>query len=155
MSQLVDLMQLLDVAHLLDYWPTWGVLVFAFPWAFCKSVGGARGAERTALGGLEDRVSALGGRLVIESPPGRAREYVRSCPYATSLNSEQVRALNRVVPSLWRMGGAPRPDCDSPAFASERQRQSSSPCRFRAIASSRSLLIRSRSLACERPTRME
>jgi hypothetical protein len=36
MSQLVDLMQLLDVAHLLDYWPTWGVLVFAFPWAFCK-----------------------------------------------------------------------------------------------------------------------
>jgi signal transduction histidine kinase len=33
-------------------------------------VGGARGGERTGLGGLEDRVSALGGRLLLESPPG-------------------------------------------------------------------------------------
>jgi signal transduction histidine kinase len=33
-------------------------------------VGGARGGDSTGLGGLEDRVSALGGRLVLESPPG-------------------------------------------------------------------------------------
>ncbi len=33
-------------------------------------VGGARGDHTSGLGGLEDRVSALGGRLVLESPPG-------------------------------------------------------------------------------------
>jgi signal transduction histidine kinase len=33
-------------------------------------VGGARGGPGTGLGGLEDRVSAVGGRLVLESPPG-------------------------------------------------------------------------------------
>jgi signal transduction histidine kinase len=33
-------------------------------------VGGAQGAYGTGLGGLEDRVSALDGRLVVESPPG-------------------------------------------------------------------------------------
>jgi signal transduction histidine kinase len=33
-------------------------------------VGGARGGDTTGLGGLEDRVSALDGRLVLESPPG-------------------------------------------------------------------------------------
>jgi GAF domain-containing protein len=33
-------------------------------------VGGARGDHGTGLGGLEDRVSALDGRLVLESPPG-------------------------------------------------------------------------------------
>ena len=33
-------------------------------------IGGARGGHGTGLGGLEDRVSALGGRLVLESPPG-------------------------------------------------------------------------------------
>ena len=32
-------------------------------------VGGARGGHLTGLGGLEDRVSALDGRLVLESPP--------------------------------------------------------------------------------------
>jgi GAF domain-containing protein len=32
--------------------------------------GGARSGEGTGLGGLEDRVSALDGRLVVESPPG-------------------------------------------------------------------------------------
>ena len=32
--------------------------------------GGARGGHGTGLGGLEDRVSALDGRLVVESPPG-------------------------------------------------------------------------------------
>jgi GAF domain-containing protein len=32
--------------------------------------GGARGGPNTGLGGLEDRVSALGGRLVLESPSG-------------------------------------------------------------------------------------
>jgi signal transduction histidine kinase len=34
-------------------------------------VGGARGDHTTGLGGLEDRVTALGGRLVLDSPPGR------------------------------------------------------------------------------------
>jgi signal transduction histidine kinase len=33
-------------------------------------IGGARGDHITGLGGLEDRVSALDGRLVVESPPG-------------------------------------------------------------------------------------
>ena len=32
-------------------------------------IGGARGGHLTGLGGLEDRVSALDGRLVVESPP--------------------------------------------------------------------------------------
>jgi signal transduction histidine kinase len=34
-------------------------------------VGGARGGPGTGLGGLEDRVSALDGRLELESPPGQ------------------------------------------------------------------------------------
>jgi GAF domain-containing protein len=39
-------------------------------------VGGARGGHGTGLGGLEDRVSALDGRLVLESPPnGGTRVY--------------------------------------------------------------------------------
>ena len=33
-------------------------------------VGGARGGHGTGLGGLEDRVAALAGRLVLDSPPG-------------------------------------------------------------------------------------
>jgi signal transduction histidine kinase len=33
-------------------------------------IGGARGGHSTGLGGLEDRVSALGGRFLVESPPG-------------------------------------------------------------------------------------
>jgi GAF domain-containing protein len=33
-------------------------------------VGGARGGHGTGLGGLEDRVAAVGGRLMVESPPG-------------------------------------------------------------------------------------
>jgi signal transduction histidine kinase len=33
-------------------------------------VGGARGGESTGLGGLRDRVAALDGKLVLESPPG-------------------------------------------------------------------------------------
>jgi GAF domain-containing protein len=33
-------------------------------------VGGARADHTSGLGGLEDRVSALGGRLVLDSPPG-------------------------------------------------------------------------------------
>ncbi|HEY1518309.1 MAG TPA: ATP-binding protein, partial [Solirubrobacteraceae bacterium] len=33
-------------------------------------VGGARGDHGTGLGGLEDRVSALDGRLVVDSPAG-------------------------------------------------------------------------------------
>jgi signal transduction histidine kinase len=35
-----------------------------------NGVGGARGDHGTGLGGLEDRVSALAGRLVVESPAG-------------------------------------------------------------------------------------
>jgi signal transduction histidine kinase len=33
-------------------------------------IGGARGGYGTGLGGLEDRVAAVGGRLLLESPPG-------------------------------------------------------------------------------------
>ncbi|MGO9958948.1 MAG: sensor histidine kinase [Solirubrobacteraceae bacterium] len=33
-------------------------------------IGGARGDHGTGLGGLQDRVSALDGRLVVESPRG-------------------------------------------------------------------------------------
>jgi signal transduction histidine kinase len=33
-------------------------------------IGGACGGPSTGLGGLEDRVAALNGRLVLESPPG-------------------------------------------------------------------------------------
>jgi signal transduction histidine kinase len=33
-------------------------------------VGGARGEHSSGLGGLQDRVAALGGRFVLESPPG-------------------------------------------------------------------------------------
>jgi signal transduction histidine kinase len=33
-------------------------------------IGGARGSHGTGLGGLEDRVVALGGELTVESPPG-------------------------------------------------------------------------------------
>ena len=33
-------------------------------------IGGARGGHGTGLGGLEDRVAALGGKLKVESPPG-------------------------------------------------------------------------------------
>jgi signal transduction histidine kinase len=34
-------------------------------------IGGADGAQGTGLRGLADRVDALGGRLRVESPPGR------------------------------------------------------------------------------------
>ncbi len=43
-------------------------------------VGGARAGDNTGLGGLEDRVSALDGRLVLDSPPGR--RHTRVCPAA-------------------------------------------------------------------------
>jgi signal transduction histidine kinase len=33
-------------------------------------IGGARGGHGTGLGGLEDRVAAMGGRLWLESEPG-------------------------------------------------------------------------------------
>ena len=42
-------------------------------------VGGARGDHATGLGGLEDRVSALGGRLVLESPRVAARAWAWWC----------------------------------------------------------------------------
>jgi signal transduction histidine kinase len=43
-------------------------------------VGGARGDHTTGLGGLEDRVSALGGRLVLESPPGEGTRLYAQLP---------------------------------------------------------------------------
>jgi signal transduction histidine kinase len=43
-------------------------------------VGGARGDRTTGLGGLEDRVSALGGRLVLESPPGEGTRVCAQLP---------------------------------------------------------------------------
>jgi signal transduction histidine kinase len=43
-------------------------------------VGGAGGDQTTGLGGLEDRVSALGGRLVLESPPGGGTRLFVSLP---------------------------------------------------------------------------
>ncbi len=57
-------------------------------------------------------------------------------------------ALGRRRESRWSMSLAL-------LLLSERRRQWSRPCRFRAIASSRALVIRSRSLACDRPARME
>ncbi|HEY8765427.1 MAG TPA: GAF domain-containing protein, partial [Solirubrobacteraceae bacterium] len=44
--------------------------------------GGARGGEGTGLGGLEDRVSALDGRLVVESPPGGGTRVCAVLPIA-------------------------------------------------------------------------
>jgi len=43
-------------------------------------VGGARGDHTTGLGGLEDRVSALGGRLVLESLPGEGTRVCAQLP---------------------------------------------------------------------------
>jgi signal transduction histidine kinase len=43
-------------------------------------VGGARGDDTTGLGGLEDRLSALGGRLVVESPPGEGTRVCAQLP---------------------------------------------------------------------------
>jgi signal transduction histidine kinase len=43
-------------------------------------VGGARGGHSTGLGGLEDRVSALGGRLWLESPPGEGTRLYAQLP---------------------------------------------------------------------------
>jgi signal transduction histidine kinase len=45
-----------------------------------NGVGGARGDHTTGLGGLEDRVSALGGRLVLESPPGQGTRVCAHLP---------------------------------------------------------------------------
>jgi signal transduction histidine kinase len=43
-------------------------------------VGGARGDPTTGLGGLEDRVAALGGRLVLESPHGEGTRVCAQLP---------------------------------------------------------------------------
>jgi GAF domain-containing protein len=45
-------------------------------------VGGARGDHTTGLGGLDDRVSALGGRLVLDSPPGEGTRVSAQLPIA-------------------------------------------------------------------------
>jgi signal transduction histidine kinase len=42
--------------------------------------GGARGDHTTGLGGLEDRVSALEGRLVVQSPPGEGTRVCAQLP---------------------------------------------------------------------------
>ena len=41
---------------------------------------GARGHHTTGLGGLEDRMSALGGRLLLESPPGKGTRVCAQLP---------------------------------------------------------------------------
>jgi GAF domain-containing protein len=46
-------------------------------------VGGARGDHTTGLGGLEDRVSALEGRLAVESPSGEGTRVCAQLPAAT------------------------------------------------------------------------
>jgi signal transduction histidine kinase len=46
-------------------------------------VGGARGGRGTGLGGLEDRVSALDGRLVVESHPGQGTRMSAVLPLAS------------------------------------------------------------------------
>jgi signal transduction histidine kinase len=45
-------------------------------------IGGARGGESTGLGGLQDRVAALDGRLVLESPPGGGTRVCALLPVA-------------------------------------------------------------------------
>jgi signal transduction histidine kinase len=46
-------------------------------------VGGARAEQGSGLGGLADRVEALGGKLKIESPPGRGTRIVGEIPCAS------------------------------------------------------------------------
>jgi signal transduction histidine kinase len=46
-------------------------------------VGGARSGHDTGLGGLEDRISALDGRLVLESPPGEGTRVCVLLPVPT------------------------------------------------------------------------
>jgi signal transduction histidine kinase len=47
-------------------------------------LGGAKGGEDTGLGGLADRVSALGGRLTVESPPGGGTRVCATLPLGGS-----------------------------------------------------------------------
>jgi signal transduction histidine kinase len=47
-------------------------------------IGGARSDHSTGLGGLQDRVSALGGRLVLESPPGGGTRVRALLPLSSS-----------------------------------------------------------------------
>ena len=46
-------------------------------------VGGARAATGSGLSGLADRVEALGGRLVVESPAGAGTRVVGEIPCAS------------------------------------------------------------------------
>jgi signal transduction histidine kinase len=46
-------------------------------------IGGARGGDGTGLGGLEDRVSALDGRLLLDSPPGQGTRVCALLPVAS------------------------------------------------------------------------
>jgi signal transduction histidine kinase len=54
-------------------------------------VGGARGGDGTGLGGLQDRVSALDGRFVLESPPGGGTRVSAFLPI-----SDQIEPLDAV-----------------------------------------------------------
>jgi signal transduction histidine kinase len=54
-------------------------------------VGGARGGDGTGLGGLQDRVSALDGRFVLESPPGGGTRVSAFLPI-----SDQIEPLGAV-----------------------------------------------------------
>jgi signal transduction histidine kinase len=50
-------------------------------------VGGAQGGGSTGLRGLEDRVSALDGRLVVESPPGQGTRMCALLPVPEALTA--------------------------------------------------------------------
>jgi signal transduction histidine kinase len=45
-------------------------------------VGGADASRGTGIRGLQDRVAALGGRVTIDSPPGRGTIVVADIPIA-------------------------------------------------------------------------
>jgi signal transduction histidine kinase len=55
-------------------------------------IGGARGEENTGLGGLADRVSALDGRLELESPPGGGTRVCALLPVSGRANRSRRHA---------------------------------------------------------------
>ncbi|HWD84971.1 MAG TPA: hypothetical protein VG321_04415 [Solirubrobacteraceae bacterium] len=68
-APLESLRRLIEEVRALSDSPSAGLRISRYQaglWAELAALGG----ERTGLGGLEDRVSALGGRLVLESSPG-------------------------------------------------------------------------------------
>ncbi|HWC85990.1 MAG TPA: GAF domain-containing protein [Solirubrobacteraceae bacterium] len=55
-------------------------------------VGGASPGEHTGLGGLKDRVAALDGRLIVESPPGRGTRVCAVVPVTAPRPKETAKA---------------------------------------------------------------